>query len=385
MAHITKADLLEVIAEPYQEAFTPENVRKAFEVTGTWPVDRSKITPEKIAPSKGLSLKAGPMIEPTSPVKKVLNLFQDLLQPSRPRPAGLAQLIEGHPQITPPTSPTPSELLDLHSHILHVDNLGGLLHSSTTFLFDGLKPHSSNALPSLNMPVFPHSLSHGLPLLSSKSPNHLPDPRNTTPLHQPPEYEEVVKYAIGLEADISALQANMTLLTLQNQQLQVGLRTREVKRETARRHLFPGGRGVEATGDKFMGTLETIEDEKEAASRQKNNRKEERVANAQQKQADKAVRDDRRVQWGLAMEKWEKKRANLRKGGLPMNRAGKKPCLKDFKVGTVEDGGGNALEEGTQAPGPSIQPRRAIRRRQILHSSEEELSDNLDYDNLDSD
>ena len=109
------------------------------------------------------------------------------------------------------------------------------------------------------------------------------------------------------------------------------------------------------------------------------------TANAQQKQAEKAIRDDRRVQWSLAIERWEKKWADLRKGRLPMNRAGKKPCLKDFKVGTVEDGGGNALEEGIQAPGPSIQPRRAIQHCQILHSSPEELLDNLDYDNLDSD
>jgi hypothetical protein len=169
------------------------------------------------------------MIEPTSLVKKILNRFQDLLQPSHPHPGSLAQLVEEHPQITPPPSPPPSELLDLHSHILCIDNLGDLLHSSATFLFDGSEPQSSNTLPSLKMPVFPRYLSQGLLPLSSTSPNHPPDPQNTALLHQPPKYKEVVKYATGLEADISALQANMVLLTLQNQQLQTGLCTREVK------------------------------------------------------------------------------------------------------------------------------------------------------------
>jgi hypothetical protein len=125
-------------------------------------------------------------------------------------------------------------------------------------------------------------------------------------LHQPPKYKEVVKYATGLEADISTLQANMLLLTLQNQQLQAGLHTREAKQETARQHLFPGGKGVEVTGDKFMSTLETIEGERKEASEQKKKRGEKRAANAQQRQAEKANQDDRKVQWGLAIERWEK-------------------------------------------------------------------------------
>jgi hypothetical protein len=105
----------------------------------------------------------------------------------------------------------------------------------------------------------------------------------------------------------------------------------------------------------------------------------------QQKQAEKADQDDRKIQWELAIEGWEKKRADFRKAGLPMNRAGKKPCLKDVKADEAEDDSGTALEEDIQAPGALIRPQCAIRLCQILDSSEEELSDNLDYDNLDSD
>jgi hypothetical protein len=139
------------------------------------------------------------------------------------------------------------------------------------------------------------------------------------------------------------------------------------------------------TGEEFMGTLEAIEDEREDASRQKRKRREERAVNAELRQAEKADRDSRKVQWGLAIERWEKAQADFRKAGLLINRAGKKPCLKDFKADRVEEGSGTVSEEGTQAPGPLIRPRHAIRHCQILDSSEEELSDNLDYDNLDSD
>ena len=41
---ISKSEFLEKIAGPFREAFTPENVRRPFEVTGTWPVDRSRPT-----------------------------------------------------------------------------------------------------------------------------------------------------------------------------------------------------------------------------------------------------------------------------------------------------------------------------------------------------
>jgi len=36
---ITKGEFLDMISGPYQRAFTPENIKKGFETTGTWPID----------------------------------------------------------------------------------------------------------------------------------------------------------------------------------------------------------------------------------------------------------------------------------------------------------------------------------------------------------
>ena len=49
---ISRGEFLEAIEGPWKKAFTAENIQKLFEVTGTWPVDWSKITPDKIAPPR---------------------------------------------------------------------------------------------------------------------------------------------------------------------------------------------------------------------------------------------------------------------------------------------------------------------------------------------
>jgi len=56
---ISQGEFLMVIECPWHKAFTPENVWKSFEVTGTWPVDQSKITSDKIAPAVGFQSLGG--------------------------------------------------------------------------------------------------------------------------------------------------------------------------------------------------------------------------------------------------------------------------------------------------------------------------------------
>jgi len=62
-----------MIAGPYRRAFTPENIKRSFEKTGTWPIDRSQITTEMTAPSVGISSKSTPIVSLNRPVKRVVN------------------------------------------------------------------------------------------------------------------------------------------------------------------------------------------------------------------------------------------------------------------------------------------------------------------------
>jgi hypothetical protein len=68
-----------MIAGPYWCAFTPENIKKSFEKTGTWPIGHSQITSEMTAASVGISGKSTPIVNLDSPVKHVVQLFDDLL------------------------------------------------------------------------------------------------------------------------------------------------------------------------------------------------------------------------------------------------------------------------------------------------------------------
>jgi hypothetical protein len=79
-----KEEFLTVIAEPYCMAFTPENIKKSYETTGTWPVSRLKITADKIAPAEGLSCYSSPIIAPSSPIKAVKTLIYSILSEETP-------------------------------------------------------------------------------------------------------------------------------------------------------------------------------------------------------------------------------------------------------------------------------------------------------------
>ena len=57
---ISKADFLKAISSPFQCAFTPENIKESFEKTGTWPINRTKITSDMVGPSVGLSGRVHP-------------------------------------------------------------------------------------------------------------------------------------------------------------------------------------------------------------------------------------------------------------------------------------------------------------------------------------
>src|SRR5258707_8404579 len=66
---------MELIEGPYKEASSTTNIIKAFEVTGTWPVDHSRITSDKTAPAMALSSCGEATIPQSSPVKNFLKTY----------------------------------------------------------------------------------------------------------------------------------------------------------------------------------------------------------------------------------------------------------------------------------------------------------------------
>ena len=72
---ITREEFLVEIERPHIEGLSSDNIKKAFEVTGTWPVDQSKVLVDKMKPSLGLSFQSPATIDPTSPVKAAIATF----------------------------------------------------------------------------------------------------------------------------------------------------------------------------------------------------------------------------------------------------------------------------------------------------------------------
>ena len=84
LGRITKEEFLTMIVELYCMVFTPEYIKKFYETTGTWPVNWSKITADKIGPAEGLSHYSSPIIAPSSPFKVVKTLLYNILSEEMP-------------------------------------------------------------------------------------------------------------------------------------------------------------------------------------------------------------------------------------------------------------------------------------------------------------
>lgn len=95
---INKAGFLSAIQGPFEKAFAPENIKKGFKKTGTWPIDQNQITAEMMGPSVGISGKSMPIVSLNSPVKNTIQLLD----------AALAAHSHSHSQVTGSPSPCPS-------------------------------------------------------------------------------------------------------------------------------------------------------------------------------------------------------------------------------------------------------------------------------------
>jgi len=133
---MNKEEFLVAIEKPFRQAFTKENCIWAFEVTGTWPVDCSKISNVKIAPSEGLSIHPRPPVEDSSPVRAVTKLVEAVVALPPVAEAGSEDEVGNPLQRSHNSSPV--VLHDLQAH---------LLSTQASFLVNGSIPSSSEQLP----------------------------------------------------------------------------------------------------------------------------------------------------------------------------------------------------------------------------------------------
>ena len=310
---MTKGEFLEAISGPYQCAFTPENIKKGFEITGTWPIDWTKITTEATAPSEGLSFKSGPIVSLNSPVKMLVQVLNTHVH--RNASVGLPSPSSQVSDLPPSIPPSPStESLD--------SIIGSLGETHTTFLFDGSPVSSANVVQAieLHLPTFPK-----LSDVSSKPPKpHQLDAMTKAELvalvqQLGDDVQLLIQHSRSAEDIAAPAIACLALMKLELCQQQTALSMKDKRKKTAWGCLFPGGQGVESTGELFMDEqLLTM-----------NEREQQKVEEAQKWEDNMA---HKRI-YAEAMAKWKEKHQMFRDAGLPMACAGNKPLLYQIKVG----------------------------------------------------
>ena len=194
---ISKPDFLKAISSPFHHAFTHENITKSFEKTGTWPIDHSHITPEMTATSEGLSGKSTSIVTLNSPVKKTVQLFDELLAlcsqsqvsaslSQYPLPASLNESLTDD-SAPSPSSPSINSLFD---------DLEG---TQAAFLFNGSAPSSANAIPPIDFHIpAPPELSY--------------PPKTNLQLGEMMK-SALIEHVLGLQQDISLLSDHSNALT----------------------------------------------------------------------------------------------------------------------------------------------------------------------------
>jgi len=309
---ISKADFLKAISSSFQHAFTPENIKKSFEKTGTWPINRTKITSDMVGPSVGLSGKSAPIVVLNSPLKRVVELLENYpinsLQPQ------LSKTPSQCPSHASQTSSLPNNSAPPPSSTSSISNLSGFEDTRAVFLFDGSPPSSSNGIPPIDFHL-PNS-----PVLSDASSKRL-DAAQMTTMTKSALVAQIqnLEKDIGLLVDHSQkmkelvypLTAQGALLGLEDENLQAGLSLRERKRISSCEHLFPGGTGSLATVDVFMDEQALINREREQT---------------------KAKKSTAQAELTMSKVEWEERHQALVAAGRFKGEVGNPPLLHDIQL-----------------------------------------------------
>ena len=325
---ISRGEFLEAIEGPWKKAFTAENIQKSFEVTGTWPVNRSKITPDKIAPAKGLAIKGMPKILPTSPIKAMVTRLEDIGRLAvKPLPS-LEILPPPLLNLAPPASLSSDIMVDIQEPTLD-ELLSTDLHTTrAAFLFNGSGSSSQTTIPPLELPSLPDfeplapSSNRFSAAAISKQPRSECLETITTLIS---DNSKLVSYSNDLQQDIITLRSQIILLTLENNDQRAKLHIKEKKRQTAREKVNPGGKAIKATGDACMAAIEVQEADRAAAAIAKTARQAGKGRRAVPKGMPATEIKRRIALYDAAIVKWKSEREKFKAAGLAMANAGPEP------------------------------------------------------------
>ncbi|KAJ3526256.1 hypothetical protein NMY22_g10234 [Coprinellus aureogranulatus] len=313
--HITKENFLTIYGQTHLHVLTPSLIKTAFRKTGIVPVDRTVITPDKLAPSKESSHEVITPVVPPTPVRIMTDYILDALP--------LASLPEESD--TPPDSPTPSHAntslprtaIETRTHIA----MNELRGTSAGFLFESTPIESTAEPPDLPaIPISPVKKGKGQDsvedLLVQESDNPL-----VKGLQRALE-EERAKSAFYKRQTIN-LQSAMVLQRVYCRKLRLQLKVKEEKsKKRSNRKLKKAGLGRVITDDDFFKEVTEQREAEKAEERLKELRKsaQERHAEAVEAwEAEESKRveknDQRKEEWERAKVLWEEQKEEAKAAG----------------------------------------------------------------------
>jgi hypothetical protein len=312
---MNKCAFLQAIEEPFNMAFTVENIKKSFEIVGLHPFNPNVIKTSKMAPSISTSIKDPLLTDEPSPVKAMKTAFTSLLDNST-LPVPPFPSLHLQPDTSPLTSappPMPSIAAnnlspqEVAQALLQRTSAAWIVNNSPVTSSVVFKPYCTPSVPSIRATMPPQTSTQS-------SPNDLT--AENTALHE---------HINRLNHIIASQRVQLTLNSLAVRKLQHQLYEKEQRgQDRQRQHLFKGKAQI-VTAPEFQKLVKDIQEKHHLEKERKEMRAEERKRKADAN----AALEDQKAQlierYKEDMASYEDECAALAADGVPKKFWPKKP------------------------------------------------------------
>lgn len=290
-----KDNFLSVIAEPWKQTFTPNNIKATFRKTGVWPVDRSVITHDQIAPSIGNSVKGGFPLQQPKMLAAMDKLMLPPSSPSAPSPP-VAAMSPASQLASPPRIPDSRTCRQARAAISLLQGTSGRFLVTS----DDLGPDDT-----LHSPVLDNSpLSSPEWSLARQSPDLKATKAFALQQNQGLHHAllRAKKIRDSLRRKLDARNAALVLHGLHLRCLERALHRKKKKRNDLNMRIFKAGHGVLLTSDENIEITRAASD---AKTRKKTDVADRKTARATRKSDKDAKKKHNEALWAS----WRKEKA----------------------------------------------------------------------------
>lgn len=297
---VSKSNFLKIYAAAHVQAFTMANIQAAFRKTGLIPFDPTVITKAMMAPSIETSCKSSLPLIPSTPIRYINAVFQELARPQQPQNAE-------------------NDAADTPSHLVQIAAAAALHDLSDTavgFLYADQPVQSTSELPPLPTALISPRKPHHTDLLLTKATTDM-EQRLQQALHDANSRDMYQKgIIVGLQS--AAVLQGKYCETVRSQLAG----DEEKKKATKKGRLMGDGLPRLLTDPDFIAQVAKHDDNQAREVAEKAARKRTRIGRKAELEAwteAKAVRKEANLKlvagWKLEVAGWEQTRTDMKNNG----------------------------------------------------------------------